>query len=164
MHIPPAAFLRVNPGRAARRAGPGRPRPRSRRGSVRRAEAGERLREGPACFHRALPGGSAGLGAGDSPPRGSGAPSLQPRGDSSAPAGRTPARPVLCLRTCCGPASGGAGDFVVGHVLALGARGTCPGKRQLCRCLHAPSRGGVEFPLPAVQVSPASLNILGNSL
>lgn len=46
----------------------------------------------------------------------------------------------------------------MGHVLALGVRGTCPGKRQLCHCLHALSWGGVEFPLPAVQVPLTSLS------
>lgn len=56
-------------GGAARRAG-------------RRAGARERLQEGPACFHRASPAGSAGVGAGDNAPRGTGAPG---------PSGRVPA-------------------------------------------------------------------------
>lgn len=61
----PAGLGRAGPGRGS---GPGAP-----GGAARRAGAGKRLPQAPACFHRALPGGSAGVGAGDHPPRGPGA-------------------------------------------------------------------------------------------
>lgn len=173
----PAGLGRAGPGRGSGAGAAGR----AARRAGRRAGAGKSLREGPACFHRALPGGSAGVGAGDSPPWGTGGAGRsgrvpaawrgrEPRGHRR-PAGDSSARHDGHRR---------APFFVCELAAALQrtaqetlSRGTswpsergerAPGKGSFAAAsLYALSRGGVGFPLPAVQVPPTSLHILVNS-
>lgn len=178
MHIPPAAFLRVNPGRAARRAGLGRPRPRIRHGSGTAGRSGRKgAREArllPSSFAR----GSAGVGAGNNPRGGralSGAPAASPQ-----PGGAGSSAVAAAPR---GQQRPGMTDTGASHSLSANLPRPCIGwRRRLCRGArpgpgsagNVPrekaatasiplSRGSVEFPLPNFQVPLTSLHILVNS-